>query len=178
MKATAALLATTAAVLAVASCAIAESAPARPPLTVVSVESSHDVTLSDGRYRIYNTPFSVATDIYERGSCEDRAAGDVARRLLVGRVVTDLVYHRQWDDPDVTPGFAPGELRFATAEEPRGDDLTDQFRRQVGPAVAAACPNLERAPLSGRQVEPGSDQVDVDVDHDGESRFCRRHWWC
>lgn len=177
MKAAAALPVLAALVL--AGCG---SEPPPPPVTITSVESVQDVTLSDGR-RIHNT--GMGADVAEvrakaagtpRERCEARYDTLAAAELLRGWTVVGVREHARWDG--ATPGYQPAELRVATRERPYGDDLFEAWHSSaITEGRARACPNTERAPLSGREVSNSPDDVYVSVE-DGESRFCARRWWC
>ncbi|MDN5919189.1 MAG: hypothetical protein L0I76_29535 [Pseudonocardia sp.] len=158
----------------------AEPAPAPVRVTVTSVEAGSNMTLSagDSRYKVYDTALGI--DANEPGSCEAKFATGVLRQLLVGREVVEVKVHEQWaGDSSVLPGYRPAALRFAGGDNRYGDDLSDEYRAAYGQGYAHACPNLERAPLSGREVAdtPGDTYVDVNRDG-GESRFCSRRFWC
>ena len=178
MKVVAAFAAAALAVAVLAGCSTAVAGPAAPPVTVASVQSVQAVTLSTGQ-RIHNTGFNAA-DTYgttPRERCEAAYDLGAAESLLTGRQVVDVKMWRQWSG--ATPGYAPAELRFAAPGRPGGDDMSQVWNSaEINAGRAEACPNTERAPLSGRDVaDTGDTYVDVDSDG-GESRWCARRWWC
>lgn len=165
--------------LAVLSGCAAPPPPAEPAV-VSSVETARNITVTVGadRYLIYNTALGI--DTHEPGSCEADYETAVARGILVGRTVTDFDRHDQWTDTDgrVLPGYTPAKLRFATLEQPDGDDLSQAVAIAYGRGYAEACPaEVYTGPLSEKTYSDTDTLVYVDGD-DGESRFCARRWWC
>lgn len=158
-------------------CATADAEPAPAPITVATVQSVNDVTLSNGD-RVHNVGFDTGTTYGDTPREQCLAAWDLAyaRDMLAGRQVVDAKEYQRWDG--ATPGYVPAELYFADPDKRRGDDLSREWLDR-NYARADACPRPE-APLSGSTAtaEPGDVYVHVDGDDDGESRFCGRRWWC
>lgn len=168
--------------LVVAGCGT--SAPPPPPTTVSSVDGWGLLTLSTGD-RVYDTGEPTALGpAYDQ--CETDYLLRAVRTAIAGRQVTRLKQSSNGPYGTAPAGYVPVNISVAGVgyggRVQEDHDYWTEAQDRSGDA-AAACEPPETAtstPTTTAESAPSDTDVDVDVDQDddGESRFCRRRWYC